>query len=46
MRSVLPHPDADRLVLVDVDYGGEAPQRVVTGAPNLLPIAQLKASQY
>ncbi len=33
--AVLPHPDADRLVLVDVDYGGEAPQRVVTGAPNL-----------
>jgi phenylalanyl-tRNA synthetase beta chain len=33
--AVSPHPDADRLVLVDVDYGGEAPQRVVTGAPNL-----------
>jgi phenylalanyl-tRNA synthetase beta chain len=32
---VAPHPDADRLVLVDVDYGGDAPQRVVTGAPNL-----------
>lgn len=30
-----PHPDADRLVLVDVDFGGEKPQRVVTGAPNL-----------
>ncbi len=33
--AVLPHPDADRLVLVDVDFGGAAPQRVVTGAPNL-----------
>lgn len=33
--AVLPHPNADRLVLVDVDYGGDAPQRVVTGAPNL-----------
>lgn len=33
--AVHPHPDADRLVLVDVDYGGEEPQRVVTGAPNL-----------
>ncbi len=33
--SVAPHPDADRLVLVDVDFGGDAPQRVVTGAPNL-----------
>lgn len=35
VRAVLPHPDADRLVLVDVDYGGAEPQRVVTGAPNL-----------
>lgn len=33
--NILPHPDADRLVLVDVNYGGEEPQRVVTGAPNL-----------
>ncbi len=33
--AVHPHPDADRLVLVDVDHGGEEPQRVVTGAPNL-----------
>lgn len=33
--AVLPHPNADRLVLVDVDYGGDEPQRVVTGAPNL-----------
>lgn len=33
--QVLPHPDADRLVLVDVEFGGTAPQRVVTGAPNL-----------
>ncbi len=35
VRAVLPHPDADRLVLVDVDYGGAETQRVVTGAPNL-----------
>jgi phenylalanyl-tRNA synthetase beta chain len=35
VAAVLPHPDADRLVLVDVDFGGAAPQRVVTGAPNL-----------
>ncbi|HXF63835.1 MAG TPA: phenylalanine--tRNA ligase subunit beta [Caldilineaceae bacterium] len=33
--AVLPHPNADRLVLVDVDYGAAEPQRVVTGAPNL-----------
>lgn len=37
VRAVLPHPDAgDRLVLVDVDHGGEEPQRVVTGAPQPL----------
>ncbi|MBX3014510.1 MAG: phenylalanine--tRNA ligase subunit beta [Caldilineaceae bacterium] len=35
VQAVLPHPDADRLVLVDVHYGGAAPERVVTGAPNL-----------
>ncbi|MCB0186079.1 MAG: phenylalanine--tRNA ligase subunit beta, partial [Caldilineaceae bacterium] len=35
VQAILPHPDADRLVLVDVDYGGDEPQRVVTGAPNL-----------
>ena len=35
VMAVLPHPDADRLVLVDVNYGGAEPQRVVTGAPNL-----------
>ncbi len=39
--AVTPHPDADRLVLVDVahesgpDPAHSAPQRVVTGAPNL-----------
>ena len=41
VAAVLPHPDADRLVLVDVDHEpstGPADrnhQRVVTGAPNL-----------
>lgn len=33
--AVAPHPNADRLVLVDVVHGMDAPQRVVTGAPNL-----------
>jgi len=29
------HPDADKLVLATVEYGGEQPELVVTGAPNL-----------
>ncbi|MCY3898450.1 MAG: phenylalanine--tRNA ligase subunit beta [Caldilineaceae bacterium] len=42
VAAVLPHPDADRLVLVDVDHHSSqastdpALQRVVTGAPNLI----------
>jgi phenylalanyl-tRNA synthetase beta chain len=35
--EVLPHPNADRLVLATVDYGGPQPHTVVTGAPNLFP---------
>ncbi len=35
--EVKPHPNADRLVLVDVDYGSARPHTVVTGAPNLFP---------
>jgi phenylalanyl-tRNA synthetase beta chain len=37
---VLPHPNADRLVLADVDYGAGEPHRVVTGAPNLLHLRE------
>ena len=33
--GVRPHPNADRLVLVTVDYGQGDPLEVVTGAPNL-----------
>ncbi len=29
------HPNADKLVLATVEYGGEEPEVVVTGAPNL-----------
>ncbi|HWQ16006.1 MAG TPA: phenylalanine--tRNA ligase subunit beta [Roseiflexaceae bacterium] len=35
--EVRPHPNADRLVLADVDYGAAEPHTVVTGAPNLFP---------
>jgi phenylalanyl-tRNA synthetase beta chain len=35
--EVLPHPNADRLVLAEVDYGAEKTHTVVTGAPNLFP---------
>ncbi|HEY7346785.1 MAG TPA: phenylalanine--tRNA ligase subunit beta [Ktedonobacterales bacterium] len=33
--AVQKHPNADRLTLVDVAYGGPEPEQVVTGAPNL-----------
>ena len=32
------HPNADRLVLATVEYGGDEPEVVVTGAPNLFPL--------
>ncbi len=35
--EVRPHPDADRLVLADVAYGGGETEQCVTGAPNLFP---------
>ena len=35
--AVKPHPNADRLVLADVVYGGPHIETVVTGAPNLFP---------
>lgn len=37
--EVKQHPNADRLVLAEVDYGRDAPRphTVVTGAPNLFP---------
>ncbi|MCH8882747.1 MAG: phenylalanine--tRNA ligase subunit beta [SAR324 cluster bacterium] len=48
--KVEPHPDADRLCLATVEFGGEAPLIVVTGAPNIvryvaegMPAGPLKA---
>ncbi len=35
VREVKAHPDADRLVLAMVDYGGDELEQCVTGAPNL-----------
>ncbi|MBN1246378.1 MAG: phenylalanine--tRNA ligase subunit beta, partial [Anaerolineae bacterium] len=32
---VKPHPNADRLVLAEVNYGGQVHEWVVTGAPSL-----------
>lgn len=37
IREVKAHPNADRLVLAIVDYGGGALEQCVTGAPNLFP---------
>jgi len=36
--AVRPHPDADRLVLAEVNYGGNENETVVTGAPSLYAI--------
>src|SRR3954447_18176903 len=46
--DVLPHPDADKIRLADVDYG-DAQIRVVCGAPNIeagmvVPFARVGAS--
>lgn len=35
--SVVPHPEADRLSLCEVDDGGSETYRVVCGAPNVCP---------
>ena len=35
MLSIEKHPDADKLVVCQVDAGGEAPIQIVTGASNL-----------
>lgn len=35
IQEVLPHPNADRLVMAMVDYGAGELEQVVTGAPNL-----------
>jgi phenylalanyl-tRNA synthetase beta chain len=37
VQQVRPHPNADRLVLVDVAYGSPEAEQCVTGAPNLFP---------
>jgi len=36
VRQVRPHPNADRLVMAEVEYGGLETEVVVTGAPSLL----------
>ncbi len=38
VRAVQQHPNADRLVVVEVDYGGAENEKVVTGAPSLLEL--------
>jgi phenylalanyl-tRNA synthetase beta chain len=35
IHEVGPHPNADRLVIATIDYGGAETEQVVTGAPNL-----------
>ena len=33
--SIEKHPDADKLIICQVDIGGESPIQIVTGAPNV-----------
>lgn len=33
--EVRPHPHADRLTIAEVEYGGDKPVSVITGAPNI-----------
>ncbi|MCJ7667110.1 MAG: phenylalanine--tRNA ligase subunit beta [Anaerolineae bacterium] len=33
--EVRPHPNADRLTIAEVNYGGDKPLTVITGAPNI-----------
>src|SRR5712691_8434230 len=42
IAAVKAHPNADRLVLVDVNYGDSEPEQVVTGAPNLFAYKDLQ----
>ncbi len=48
VAAIRPHPDADRIRLVDVDAGGEDPLQIVCGAWNfavgdLVPLAPVGA---
>jgi len=36
--EVMPHPNADRLTLLRLDWGGPKEETVLTGAPNLFPL--------
>src|SRR3989338_876119 len=38
ITALQPHPDADRLCLCTVAYGGPQPLTVVTGAPNIVAL--------
>jgi len=38
VRAVRTHPNADRIVLAEVEYGGPAPEVVVSGPPSLLAL--------
>ncbi|MBR5151977.1 MAG: phenylalanine--tRNA ligase subunit beta [Clostridia bacterium] len=47
--SVEPHPDADKLVVCQVEVGEDAPIQIVTGAPNVfegavVPVAKHKST--
>ena len=48
IASCEPHPDADKLQICTIDFGGDAPAQVVCGAPNaragiVIPLAKVGA---
>ena len=44
--SIEPHPDADKLVICQVDVGENEPIQIVTGATNVFPGAVVPAVSY
>jgi phenylalanyl-tRNA synthetase beta chain len=45
IRAVQPHPNADKLVLAQVEIGGGVVEQCVTGAPNLFPYKGMTLDQ-
>ena len=44
--SIEPHPDADKLVICQVDVGENEPIQIVTGATNVVPGPGVPVAKY